>query len=130
MLVLNAVMISVSVVNLLDHKKRTVEQVVGMTDNLAALLELNVADSVRRIDLGLLDIVDALEGRLKEGHIDADQIAQMLKLHEQRHPAVDAFRVSNQHGKVVWGKGVTPETTVTYATALSSKRISASRGRT
>ncbi|MGB4063989.1 MAG: ATP-binding protein [Azonexus sp.] len=115
MLLINAVMISVSVVNLLDHKKRTVEQVVGMTDNLAALLELNVADSVRRIDLGLLDIVDALEGRLKEGHIDADQIAQMLKLHEERHPAVDAFRVSNQQGKVVWGKGITPEKTVTYA---------------
>lgn len=115
MLLINAVMISVSVVNLLDHKKRTVEQVVGMTDNLAALLELNVADSVRRIDLGLLDIVDALEGRFKDGHIDADQVRQMLKLHEQRHPAVDAFRVSNQHGKVVWGKGITPETTVTYA---------------
>ncbi|NTV71834.1 MAG: response regulator [Azonexaceae bacterium] len=107
-------MISVSVVNLLNHKKRTVEQVVGMTDNLAALLELNVADSVRRVDLGLLDIVDALEGRLKDGHVDADEIEQMLRLHEQRHPAVDAFRVSNQQGKVVWGKGITPEAAITY----------------
>ena len=115
MLVLNAVMISVNVVNLLNHQKRTVEQVVGMTDNLAALLELNVADSVRRVDLGLLDIVDALEARLRNGHVDAHEIEQMLKLNEQRHPAVDAFRVSNQRGEVVWGKGLKLETATTYA---------------
>jgi PAS domain S-box-containing protein len=114
-LVLNAVLISVSVVNLLNHQKRTVDQVVGMTGNLAALLELNVADSVRRIDLGLLDIVDALESRLRDGHVDTDEIEQKLKQHELRHPAVDAFRVSDQRGKVVWGKGTRPETTISYA---------------
>ncbi|MBT9520142.1 MAG: response regulator [Dechloromonas sp.] len=115
MLVLNAVMISVSVVNLQNHQKRTVEQVVGTTGNLAALLELNVADAVRRVDLGLLDIVDALEGRLNDGRVDANQIEQMLNMHLLRHPAVDGFRVSDSQGKVIWGKGVTPETMVSYA---------------
>lgn len=115
MLVLNAVMISVSVVNLLNHKKRTVVQVVGMTGNLAALLELNVADSVSRIDLGLLGIVDALEGQLKTGGIDAHQTEPMLNRLRQRHPAIDAFLVSDQHGKLVQERGLTPATTATYA---------------
>jgi hypothetical protein len=108
-------MISVSVVNLLNHQKRTVEQVVGTTGNLAVLLELNVADAVRRVDLGLLAIVDALEGRLNDGRVDAHQMEQMLNMHLLRHPAVDAFRVSDSQGKIVWGKGVTPETMVSYA---------------
>lgn len=108
-------MISVSVVNLLNHQKRTVDQVVGTTGNLAVLLELNVADAVRRVDLGLLAIVDALEGRLNDGRVDAHQIEQMLNMHLLRHPAVDAFRVSDSQGKIVWGKGVTPETMVSYA---------------
>ncbi|MFZ2974389.1 MAG: ATP-binding protein [Ferribacterium limneticum] len=115
MLILNAVMISVSVVNLLNHQKRTVEQVVGTTGNLAALLELNVADAVRRVDLGLLAIVDALEGRLNDGRLDADQIEPMLNMHLLRHPAVDAFRVADSQGKVIRGKGVTPDTMVSYA---------------
>jgi PAS domain S-box-containing protein len=114
-LALNAVVISVSVNKLLDHKKRTEEEVVGTTSNLAALLEINIADSVSRIDLGLRDMGDTLESQSKEGHIDATQVEKTLDVLLKRHPEVDAFRVTDHQGKLLWGKGVIPATTINYA---------------
>ena len=114
-LALNAAMIAVSVTHLVDQRKRVVEQVYSTTSNLAALLELNVADSVRRIDLGLLGIVDVLEQQLRDGRVDPARIVENLATHQQRHPVVDAFRVSDSQGRLRWGKGVTAETTLSYA---------------
>ncbi|OMG54867.1 hypothetical protein BJN45_06760 [Azonexus hydrophilus] len=106
MLVLNVVMITVGVQSLLASRERSIDQVRGNAGNLAALLELNVADSVKRIDLGLLSIVDVLESLSEEALLSDEVIERLLQLHLERHPAVDAFRVSNQRGELIWGRGV------------------------
>ena len=105
-LVLNVVMITVGVQSLLASRERSIDQVRGNAGNLAALLELNVADSVKRIDLGLLSIVDVLESLSEEALLSDEVIERLLQLHLERHPAVDAFRVSNQRGELIWGRGV------------------------
>lgn len=60
-IVINAIMIFVAIQSLSFNRERTIEQVQGTTENLANLLQANIADEARRIDLALLNIVDTLE---------------------------------------------------------------------
>ncbi|MDD2741398.1 MAG: ATP-binding protein [Rhodocyclaceae bacterium] len=113
-LALNTAMIAVGSLNLRESHERTIAQVRSTTTNLAALLELNIADSVRRIDLGLLAIADSLEHRASEETLSDAQIEAILSDNLNRHSAVDAFRVSNSEGEVMWGKGVDRKKPVTY----------------
>ena len=114
-LVLNVVMITIGIQSLQASRGRTVDQVRENAGNLAALLELNVTDSVKRIDLGLLSIVDVLESLSQDLLDNEEVIERLLKLHLERHPAVDAFRVTNQHGELIWGRGVNRAAPVSLA---------------
>lgn len=114
-LLLNIVMVTVGVQSLQASRERVLNEVRGNAANLAALLELGVADSVRRIDLGLLSIVDVLESQALVGGFSDEAIEQVLELHRARHPAVDAFRVSTRDGLLTRGKGVNPQAPVSLA---------------
>ncbi len=112
---LNLVMIVIAAVNLQTSRTRAGQQVEANAANLAALLELGVGDSVRRIDLSLLGIVDMLEWLDAEGSLSDDRIERVLRLHLGRHDAIDAFRVSDSEGRLWWGKGVNRAAPVTLA---------------
>ena len=114
-LLLNIVMATVAVQSLQASRERVLSEVRGNAANLAALLELGVADSVRRIDLGLLSIVDVLESQVLVGGFSDMAIERVLQLHLARHPAVDAFRVSTRDGVLNWGKGVDRQAPVSLA---------------
>ena len=115
LLALNLIMVFVAIHNLLESRQRTIEQVRTTTSNLAALLELNVGDAIRRIDLGLLSIVDEMEHMLAATHDGNGEVEALLNKHLERYRAVDAFRASNDRGKVLWGKGVDRRQPVSYA---------------
>jgi PAS domain S-box-containing protein len=112
---LNLVMVTIAVQSLLASRERAIAQAGGNAMNLAALLELSVADSARRIDLGLLSIVDVLESLGSERVLGDEAIERVLQQHLARHPAVDAFRVSNRDGLLLWGKGVDRQAPVSVA---------------
>ena len=114
-LTLNLIMIAIAIHNLQESRNRTLEQVTSSTKNFAALLELNIADSVRRIDLGLNSIADTLERLAGEGQLSDAKIEALLQRYLERHPAVDAFRVSNAKGDALWGKGINRTSLVSYA---------------
>jgi PAS domain S-box-containing protein len=106
--IVNILMITIGVQSLQFSREKTIEQVNDTTSNLASLLEHNLADSSRGIDLALLSISDWLEHMGREAHLDDARINQLLETHRARHPEVHAFRVSNQQGDLLWGKGVDP----------------------
>ncbi len=112
---INAIISSIAIQSLLYSRERTVEQAQATTSNLAALLEENVADSARSIDLALLSIVDALEYQVQEGALKDESIERLLKIHLDRLPEVDAFRLSNAQGDMLWGKGVNRASPATHA---------------
>ncbi|HRF30485.1 MAG TPA: hypothetical protein PLM02_07715, partial [Azonexus sp.] len=114
-LIINLVIIAIGIQSLLYSRARTLEQVANSTTNLAFLIEQNVADSARRIDLALLNIVHTLEHELATGGIDPQEVGHVLDLQNGQLPEVDAFRVTDETGRLRWGKGVTPETTDSYA---------------
>ena len=114
-LIINLVIIAIGIQSLLYSRARTLEQVANSTTNLAFLIEQNVADSARRIDLALLNIVHTLEHELATGGIDPQEVSHVLDLQNGQLPEVDAFRVTDETGRLRWGKGVTPKTTESYA---------------
>jgi PAS domain S-box-containing protein len=112
---INLVVAAVSVQTLLHSRHLTLEQVRQSTTTLAALVENNVADTGRRIDLAMLGIVDALEHQLAVNDLHDARIEGVLRLHQQRLPGVDAFRVTNGRGDILWGKGVDRKAPVNIA---------------
>jgi len=114
-LLVNLVIAAIGIQSLRYSRERTVEQVRNTTASLAALLEQNIADSARRIDLALLNIVDEFEHRLQMGALN-DEVAESILLKPNaRLPEVDAFRASDAMGRVLWGKGARQAGSASYA---------------
>ncbi|MFN4324996.1 MAG: response regulator [Azonexus sp.] len=113
--VINLVILAIGIQSLLYSRDRTLDKVHESTTNLAFLIEQNIADSARRIDLALRNIVHTLEHEQQRGRIDPQEVAHILALQSAQLPEVDAFRVTDATGRLRWGKGVTPETQDTYA---------------
>ena len=112
----NLIIAAIGIESLRASRQRTVDQVRDTTANLASLLESNVSDSARRIDLALLSIVDAIEHLSKEHQLTNANIALLLKKHQERHAEVDGFRMTNASGDVLWGKDTRHDVSpMTYA---------------
>jgi hypothetical protein len=114
-ILINLLVVVIGIQFLSVSRERTVEQVRNTTSNLTTLLESNIADSARRIDLALLSIVDTLEHQAGERHLTDASIEHLLKLHAARLPEVDALRITNASGDVLWGKGVDRAHPANYA---------------
>jgi signal transduction histidine kinase/CheY-like chemotaxis protein len=111
----NLVIIFIGVQSLSNSRAQTVAQVRNTTANLATLLEANIAESARRIDLALSSIADTLEHQRSDQHFSDANVELLLKRHQERIPEVDAFRVTNAQGQVLWGKGVDRSKPANYA---------------
>jgi len=105
-LIANLAVIGVSVGHLRDSRAYAVAEANTRTDNLATLLEKNIANTSRRIDLTLLAVIDELERHAARGSLDDTAIVRLLERHETRMPELDGIRLANARGEVLWGKGV------------------------
>lgn len=111
----NLVLATLSIERLWSSRERTVQQVRDTTANLSSLLEQHISGAARRTDLSLLSIVDALEYLNRKSELTPTNIETLLRKHQQRHPEVDAFRLTDAAGRVIGGKGVDLGTTASYA---------------
>jgi signal transduction histidine kinase len=105
-LLLNVLVIVLGASNLVASQERALRRVQEGTANLAYSLEKTLANSAQGIDQALLSISDALEEMARHGEMNDASIEHMLAIQQQRHPEVDAFRVTDAGGTVRWGKGV------------------------
>ena len=87
-----------------------------LTQNIAAALDQNLANSVDKIDLALRSVTDELERQLaSDGRIDVAAANAMLARHAQRLPEVEALRVADAEGRVFLGPGLSPAQPVSWA---------------
>lgn len=87
-----------------------------LTQNIVGALELNLSNTVGRIDIALRAVADELERQLAAGgRIDAPAMQAMLERHAQRLPEVEAFRVANAEGWVFLGPDVRADSPVSWA---------------
>ncbi|MGD9948161.1 MAG: PAS domain S-box protein [Desulfobulbus sp.] len=83
--------------------------------NLVKLLEQRIADKARLVDDAVVRVERELEEQLKAGKIDSEQLLRHLRLEQEQLPEIDAIRVTNAQGEVLWGKGVVPGIHASYA---------------
>jgi PAS domain S-box-containing protein len=88
-------------------------QVTG--NNLVKLLERSIADKARLVDDAVTRVERALERQLRAGGIDKNRLEQVLDLEQEQLPEIEAIRITNTVGDVLWGRGVTEETKASYA---------------
>lgn len=86
-----------------------------LTQNIASALDMNVSNSIEKIDLALRTVVDELERQLAGKGIDAGQMNAFLARHEERLPEVEAFRIADANGLVILGKGVDQRNRASWA---------------
>ena len=116
LIVLNAAVALWAVRALDERRHAVVQKAEATTQNLAAVLDQNIAGSVEKIDLALQSVVDELQRQLREtGRLDAPQVSRMLATYRQRMNGLIAIRVSNHEGLVVLGPDVRPEQLQSWA---------------
>jgi PAS domain S-box-containing protein len=113
--VVNFVVMALSARNLDLSRQQHELQAKTLTQNLAVALDHNVSNRVQKIDLTLLTVVDELERQLKGKGLDTAAVTSMLSRHEQRVPEVEAFRIADENGSVILGKGVNPKEPASWA---------------
>jgi hypothetical protein len=86
-----------------------------LTQNIASAVDQNVSASVEKIDLVLRTAIDELERRLAEGKFDEPSTNDFLTRMASRLPEVDALRVANADGEVIFGRDVVRANRVTWA---------------
>lgn len=85
------------------------------TQNVAHVVDQSLSSSIEKIDLALRAITDELERQLATGGIDPQQVNLSLERYQQRLPEVEAIRVANADGRVVFGKGLEPSASISWA---------------
>ena len=78
------------------------------TQNLSHVLAGHIADTVDRIDLTVLTVVDEVERQLAGGGIDGKALNAFVVRHHALLPVLDGLRVVNAQGENAYGIGVTP----------------------
>ena len=78
------------------------------TQNLALLLESNLLDTFRRIDLSLLSVLDEYERHRPTSEKDAHALEAYLERERLRLPEMDALRIADARGDLIHGTGVNP----------------------
>ena len=116
LIVLNAAVALWALRTLDDQRLAAVQKAEATTQNLAAVLDQNIAGSVEKIDLALQGVVDDLQRQLGEtGRFDAPRVNRMLATYQQRMNGLTAIRVSNAEGLVVLGAEVRPDQLQSWA---------------
>ena len=116
LLLANALLLLLVTYSLTESRRNYERRADLLTGNIVAALELNLANTVDRIDIALRAVADELERQLaSRGQIDPRAMNAVLERHAQRLPEVEAFRVADAEGKVFLGPGVRAVQPVSWA---------------
>ncbi|MDP2809751.1 MAG: EAL domain-containing protein [Rhodocyclaceae bacterium] len=87
-----------------------------LTQNMAQAVDQSLSGHIGRIDLALRAIADEFERQLAGGRgLDPKAVDALLTKYQQRLPEVEAIRVSDADGRVIFGKGLNPAERFTWA---------------
>ena len=114
-LLLNVIMFTEGVQSIIASRERAVAEVRDSTRNLAVILEHDLVSKVRNIDHALLSIVDALAYLEAHKSLTNAAVERVLETHRQHIPEVDAIRLSDRAGRVLWGTDVSKSKSVSWA---------------
>ncbi len=101
LLVLLAVSLSLYLLENAQEQQR--QRTLLETENLALLVERDVANSLEKIDLLLRDAIDHYDEHLRLGNLDVAALDRFLARQRERQKPLVAIRITNATGEVVVG---------------------------
>jgi PAS domain S-box-containing protein len=85
------------------------------TRNLAQLLENEIATILRDQDIALLTVLDEYRRQHQSGTIDAAALNAFIERTRARLPEINALRITDAQGVLVYGSGVNPASRTSLA---------------
>ena len=76
--------------------------------NLAKMLDSEIAGAIKVEDIALLALIDEYKRQLAKGSVDRAAIDAFIAKTRARLPEIDAMRITDAEGILVYGSGVTP----------------------
>ena len=88
----------------LQQSRHLFEQRAAVTSqNIVAMLEQSMADSIERVELGVLDVKDEIEKQMAGGGIDKPLLNAYISRLLSRYPDLEGIRVTDASGNVRYG---------------------------
>ncbi|BAE52528.1 ATP-binding protein [Paramagnetospirillum magneticum] len=98
-LFVGALVASVLVMSRSQHR----HQAMAVADNLSTVLRTNLHGTIAKIDLTLLAVADEIARQERVGGVDAAQIEDLLRRHDERLPEALGLRVVDASGIIRYG---------------------------
>ncbi|MFA7243223.1 MAG: PAS domain S-box protein [Sulfuricellaceae bacterium] len=76
------------------------------THNLAQVLESDIAGNVRNVDVALFAVLDEYRRQQATGRMDEKALNEHIERVRSRLPEIDALRITDAQGLLVYGNGV------------------------
>ena len=84
------------------------------TQNLTQVLESQIAGAIKADDMAILAMIDEYKAR-RDGDINADYLNARIEQIRSRLPGIDALRIADAQGRLIYGNDVTPGTKASVA---------------
>lgn len=105
-LLLNLLVASIAGLSLYSSRTQYETRALVATQNLAQLLEHDIAAAIDKIDLALLAHRDEIAGQLAAGGIDARALNAFIAQQLARQPDLESLRFANSAGDLEYGTGI------------------------
>ncbi|MBS1186254.1 MAG: hypothetical protein H6R04_272 [Burkholderiaceae bacterium] len=87
-----------------------------IAQNIVGLLEQSIADSIERVELGVLGVMDEVEKQLSSsGRIDKSSLEAYINRLHSRYPDLEGIRITDASGTVRFGTNSSDRTDVSIA---------------
>ncbi|GAB4214640.1 MAG: hypothetical protein Fur007_11220 [Rhodoferax sp.] len=115
-LIVNLVVGFLTAQSLSQSRAQIIHKAELTTQNIAQAVDQTFSTKIGKIELGLQTIVYELEHELREkGQIQRDSVDSLMAMLCRQLPDAEAFRVADDKGRVILGKGVDPRKPVSWA---------------
>jgi len=85
------------------------------TQNLTHTLESEISGAIKTDDVALLAVIDEYKKQRVHGNIDGKALNAYIEQVRSRLPEIDALRITDAHGMLIYGSDVIPSTKTSLA---------------
>ena len=111
----NLFVIALAAMLLIQSRTQYHERAAIVAQNLSQVLEQNISSTITRIDLALLSTAHEAEEHLATGTLNAGYINAYIAWQFAQQPDLEALRIADSHGTILYGIGVKPGSRISTA---------------
>lgn len=120
---INAFVIVLAATSAYQGYRQYQERAEVTTQNLAYALESNLVNAIQRVDVSLLALLDIYASQRTLSGGGAALLNRQIEQIRLRLPEVDAIRITDRHGVLIYGSGVDPAAKLSLADRHHFKQL-------